>query len=419
MRAYFNQMTSQQKQFLLLLVALSVGLAARLTLSLLLPSKPIWPDSHYYLENAKNILAGSEYDPTYYRGPLYSYFIAFLFTFLPNKIITIRLAQAFLWIVIIIVLHFITGYLLLDVKIQLVQTFLLSVHPWLIYISSVTLSETVFILLYILMLATLYCYIENNRLAYIFLSGLFLGLACITRSNAFIFFPGLLLYLLITLRRKIWRSIFPVGAFFLAFLIIIAPYLNKLHNNLDTWTLHGYGTRFLWLYTVHPLYGPIDNVIERDKDMTPLQKQKVLKYTPEIRKDHDFETRNRLFKEALLRYIKENPTEYLCKFLGKFFNNFRFYPNTNSKIRKTIPPFILYPAYFFLSISYLLFFLGLYFMRDKYYVFFPILYIIASSILIFTVHHSRIRFTVSILPLMLIFSSYALVYLVTRVRMSS
>jgi len=397
--------------WILIGIIIVVGFIIRLVLNIQLGDKIPWPDTAYYLENAKSILLGKGYDPNYLRGPLYSYFIAAIFKMFPNDINAIRNIQAFLWIGITLFYYFISWQVFRKRILSIIVTVFLSLHPLLIFISSLILSETLFIFIYSLMLAIVYIYKSNKKISIILIVGIFLGAAYFTRSTAFLVLPFMILWIIFENRKEIHNLIIHSIVFLIGFSIIAIPYITKMHDNLGSWVLSGYGNMFLWQCTVHPLYGFIDNVVENPDDMTNSQLEKVKKYTPIIKKDSNFQEKNSLYKEALLKYIKENPKQYIYKSFRKFLNIFRLTFRTNEKVYNEKSFLIKFGTAMCLGIVYIFFFMGLIALKNNLKGFFPLLTVLISSFIVFTIYHSRIRYTLSIFPIIIVFSSFG-IYLV-------
>jgi len=264
------------------------------------------------------------------------------------------------------------------------------------------------------MLGGLYFYKSHDDVLILFFAGISLGLTFLTRSSAIMFLPFIVLWLILENRQKGNRWVTHTLIFLVALSMIAFPYVKKLHDAHGEWVLQGYGNSFLWKFTVYPLYGPVDNQIENRDHLTTAQLEKIQKYTPNITENQTRYEKNHLYKEAMSRYIRENPKEYLLKLGGKFLNNFRLSIRTNTKNDHTEAWLSKLVIFISLGITYLTFFVGLIVLRSKPTQFIPLLGVLVGSLFIFTVYHSRVRYTLSILPVMIFFSSYGFDFLWRR-----
>ena len=65
---------------------------------------------------------------------------------------------------------------------------------------------------------------------------------------------------------------------------------------------------------------------------------------------------------------------------------------------------------------YLFFLIGLFTLKDGPIRFLPILAVLIGSLVVFTIYHSRLRYTLSIFPVMIIFSSHGVTLVYDKMR---
>ncbi len=108
-----------------------------------------------------------------------------------------------------------------SIKISLLSAFFCVIHPQLFLLSFQMGTVILFICF---CLACFYFLIRGNRLVDACLAGLFLGLSYLTRYQAVLVIPAILLYLLVNRHEKKWR--YSVVLFGVS-LIVIAPWLIR------------------------------------------------------------------------------------------------------------------------------------------------------------------------------------------------
>ncbi len=402
----------EKKIKIIIVIILGSGFFLRIVSSFMFGDSPIWPDTDDYLVNADNILLGKELNC--YRGILFSYFIALIFTVLPKSVISIRLVHAFLWVAIFYIYYYISLKIFKRKKIAIITIAILSLHPLLIYLSSVCLSETLFIFLYSIMLMVAYIYRKEKKILYILGVGIFWGMSFLVKSTVVLFIPILLVWVIFENKNDLKKNTQHTVCLIASFIIILLPYAIKMHNNLGGWGLHSYGTKFLWRSTVLPLYGKIGRIIINTDDMSKEQLEKILKYTPDLKEHYSFTKKNRMYKETIIKYIKENTQEYIFKLFSKFINNFTLTTQTDTKnsLTKTVVAIYLLPLS--LGLVYFSFFIGLITLKTNILKMLPLLAVLIGSLTAFTIYMSRVRYTLSVFPVIIIFSAYGIDFLMNK-----
>ena len=408
-------MKKDSNYLILIGLIIGIGLLFRILVSIKLGSDLIWPDSRVYLGNARWILETGNI-PIGKFGPLYSCFISLVFSIFSESVVTLRIVQAFMWIGTILAFNYISIAVFNNKRVSIITTVLLSMHPLLIYISGEVISESLYIFTYSLMLLLMYHYMSNRKMIAILFAGIFLGLATLTRSLSFLFMPFIVLLILFENKKDYYRSILHSMVFLTAFFIVIFPYVNKLHDDYGVWTIHGYGSKHIWLNTVYPLYGPIGSVIDIDKNLSYEQKKKVAKYTPNINDSFSFSKRNRLYEEAMFNYIRENPKGYVFKLFRKFLNIFSVTFNLSTDTDYEKNNLLKLAMAISLGTVYLTFIAGLVLIKNIFKKVLPLIVILFCSMMVFTIYTSVVRYTLSILPVMIIFASYAIDYLFVVIK---
>lgn len=192
----------------------------------------------FYLPLAKNLIengifsmySAPPYVPDAYRTPLYPLFIAgFLWLKLP--LFAIIFAQNIMAGVMAVLIYRI-GILIFDPpaggrNIGLFTAILMSLEPMSIYWNNLLMSDYLFALLFVL---AFYYFILKRYYLFAFI----FGLAALTRSIGFYWFPVFLLFLLLSNPIAKWKNVFFA---ILIFLTVLFPWVLRNKTVFDTWQL--------------------------------------------------------------------------------------------------------------------------------------------------------------------------------------
>jgi 4-amino-4-deoxy-L-arabinose transferase-like glycosyltransferase len=143
-------------------------------------------------------------------------------------------------------------------KVVFIGLFLFALHPYLVRFSAEVLSESTFIFLSVAGLWLLWKGLDERSYIYSFLSGVILGLSCLTRAQGLIWI-GVILAVPIVFsflrrgkeidKRNLWIS-FLIAAF--AFFLVIFPYSYFLKQLTGEWTVRQDGASSILEGTGHP-----------------------------------------------------------------------------------------------------------------------------------------------------------------------
>ena len=210
--------------------------------------EPVQFDSYEYLSVANNILNNGAYSvsqinskdfpqflgesPTRMRQPLYPVFLALLFFFFGNSIISVQLVQ--------LILSILTLFLIIDIGKRIfgsdysqINNIILSLYFPLWMLSANILTETVFILLTIISFRYYIISKEKKQSKFILLSGILLGLSFLTRPIALIIFFIIGIIHLYPSKKVNYKyfSIFVIG-----FMLVIIPWTLRNYFVMDEFT---------------------------------------------------------------------------------------------------------------------------------------------------------------------------------------
>ncbi len=209
-----------------LLLVLALALLVRVLYLVHYHSMPDWDqltvDNYYHLHWAQSIAEGNILgDTTYFRAPFYVYCLAFLYAVFGASLWVSRLFGLLVGLGSIVMTYFI-GKRIFNSKVGLTAALLQGVYPAMIYFEGELLLDPLFTLLLQFAVYKLITWFDNRTTREALVSGLLLGLACITRPTALVFIPFVIILMAIKLRNTSWwvrhSIVFVLGAS-----LIIAP----------------------------------------------------------------------------------------------------------------------------------------------------------------------------------------------------
>ena len=179
-------------------------------------------DNYYHFNWAVNLATGNILgDTTYFRAPFYVYCLGFLYAIFGASLWISRLFGLIIGILSIL-LTYLIGKKLFDHKTGLLAAAIQAVYPVSLYFESELLLDPLFMLLLQLTLYRLLLWIDNKTYKNASLTGIFMGLAALTRPTILIW-AALLLLLILFYRRQITNWYKQILFFVFALLILIAP----------------------------------------------------------------------------------------------------------------------------------------------------------------------------------------------------
>ncbi len=202
-----------------LTIIMTIGLILRLLFfSLYLQHNPLIVsfDSAHYHSLAQSLESGNGYvdkqnKPYFYRLPGYSFFLASCYYLFKNSAVAALWSQVILSILIPLFIFFLTRILFPSYpKAHLFATLLASLHPGYLIYSGLMMSETLFIILFILFTIMFFKIVQHPTQIDALLCGLILGLTSLVRPVGHLLLPlilGLLMLSPLTSKQKISSSL--------------------------------------------------------------------------------------------------------------------------------------------------------------------------------------------------------------------
>lgn len=226
----------------------------------------------------------------FYQAPLYSYFLGFLYTLLGRDLIAVRLVQIALGASSCVLLARAGRSFFHNTAAGLLAGLLLAVYPTAIYFDC-SIQKSVLDLFFICaLLALLGKILERSRRRWWMATGLVVGLLALTRENALIFLPILLIWLFVNWRGELlktrlqWAGLVLLGA---AAILLPVGYRNLVAGGEFHLTTSQFGSNFYIgnsraaTGTYVPLQQGRGNAMFEREDATKLAEQgKGRKLTP-------------------------------------------------------------------------------------------------------------------------------------------
>jgi 4-amino-4-deoxy-L-arabinose transferase-like glycosyltransferase len=224
---------SGKKQLLLMLLIFLLALSLRLVYIFLFEAEITpYDDPWFFLRTAQNLTDGGGYHEVNllaYRPPLYSYFIAGVFSLFGRNVDAVRLVQALLAGVMCAAI-FLIGSKFISLRVGTLASFFCAVYPLMIHYSVQVWAEQLFTYLIVLATLTFLLSLEKPSFLWRGLTGILLGLSSLTREAGLPVLFGFLLWFIIT-ERNLWISLKRWWIIALLTLMVIAP-----------WTIRNYRT---------------------------------------------------------------------------------------------------------------------------------------------------------------------------------
>lgn len=187
-----------------LFLTLAIALIVRITYLYLYSNLPDWNqltvDNNYHHNWALSILSGNIFgDTTYFRAPLYIYYLALIYKIFSISLWTVRIFGIVIGLLSLFFVWRITNDIF-NKTVANVAAFMFALNPLLIYFESEILLDSFFTLLSLISISFFIRWYNRLTSKDIFVSAIFLGLSIITRPTALLFIPIFVIFMF--LREK-------------------------------------------------------------------------------------------------------------------------------------------------------------------------------------------------------------------------
>ncbi|TET18309.1 MAG: glycosyltransferase family 39 protein [Candidatus Cloacimonadota bacterium] len=218
-------------------------------------------DAKNYIVLAKHLIEKQEFsvypEETGYREaartPGYPLFIVFSFLLSGARIWSVILLQCFLDACIAVLVFSIALLLFQNVTSALLAGILYTVHPHQSLYTTQILSEILFTFFIVISLASFIFFLKKNTKVFLAFSGIFLGIATLTRPISFYFFIPILFILFLAFRKKIRTIAIQSIIFLVSFFLVLTPWYVRNYSTyrriflstIGNWNIGYYNAAFV------------------------------------------------------------------------------------------------------------------------------------------------------------------------------
>jgi len=336
--------------------------------------------------------------PSVYMPPLYVFFIFLLKLITPENVEFTKMVliiQTVLSTFSIFIFYKLNNFFF-SKNWSLFNSFLFSIFPLNIYvttqISSISL-QTLLLIIYLYLLFSLFEIKSFTRLKIFFLS-LVAGLLMLLRGEFYLIFVLTLIYFFLLKKINLKKTI----AILLISLLVISPYILRNYYTFNKITL----TKSLG-YNLWKGNNPYAKV-EGSESFEAYSDNSINEKIENLPKDklYEFHFDSLFFDESLI-YIKENPSIFIERYIKKFFSFFYF--NINSEYPNYFHPLFIFPIAFLSIFSTAGIFISV--KKFDYKNTYLLLYLLLTM-LIFSLFFILPRYKMIILPVQMIYMNYFL-----------
>lgn len=352
-------------------------------------------DAKIYIGLANNILSGKGYssdgiNATAERVPLYSIFLSTIFLFSKENFLLVRIIQSAIGALICMIIYLL-GKEIFSNKVGIIAAVIGTFYYPFIQMSAYLVTETVSIFLIIFSLWWIIKYEETLPVRYFIFGGIFLGMAGLSRSTFFGFYPFLLIILMLTFssRQKGLKISFYT---LLGIILIISPWMTRNYIRFDKIIPISTRSGFILYQGNNPMAKAASG------GWWPVGKEYII--PEEVFSMTEIERNSYLGKQAK-NYIINHPKTLINLFIRKIVNMWRPYYSGISQISK----FVMLLSY----IPVILFGLtGMLWSNKKWKKSLILISFIAYYVFVHAILVSTIRYRWPVMPCFFIFSAFAI-----------
>ena len=317
-------MNKKPKHLHLLLFLFMIAVIIRLIPSCFV--NPIyWIDAQIYNNHAQSILLkGYFIDPL--KSPGYPYFLSLIYFIFNKNIFFVILIQSLLGGLSCLFLYKI-GCKLFNAQIGITSGYLLALYPFHIYLSSVLLTENLFIFLFLLWIYLL-LYVDQFQFIPALISGLLLGFLTLVRSVGLILIPVWCFYIFIHKRVSLGKKFLAFSVVLLTFFLTNLPwsYVNQVKNDRFILSSAAGGLNF-WRGNNPLSSGSVTQYLKTDRTKLDY----LLGYYSG-RQIQNGKVSESDYYMAGWNWIKKNPVNFFLNYFLKFINFWRLTPDHVTKL---------------------------------------------------------------------------------------
>lgn len=389
-------------------LALAARIAAVVILGAHVPPPP-WGDDGAYDRIAAKLLYEGQYDNAWYP-PGYPLFLTLLYAVFGRSWLAVRLVQALLGAATCVLLLRLGGRLFGE-RVGAISGVALAVYPGHVYMCWRLMGEVLYsaLLVYSVILAVQL--LESPRPLRSGWLGAMLGAAQLVKSNLFAFPPLLVAWFAFAARagRRIRLACVAAMIGGVALASVVTPVANSLSPGGRAVALPGNAGRTLWFANNPAADGYWIRGETTAAGRAFIERQGL---TEALEQADEFE-RDKLYRELAITWIRENPGQFLALCYKKLRNAFGVFPRALSLEGSWAAQLVQAVSYGLVAPFALV---GTLIAIPRFRPCAPLYAVLFSYLLMVVIFYGTPRFTLIIIPFLLIFASCSAALLVDRTR---
>lgn len=305
----------------------AVALALRLAFVATMPDSIPWPDGREYVEVARGLLAGHGFGMQTLRPPGYPAFIALVWSLTGSSLTALRMVEACLGTITVLLVGCF-GVRLFGTRAGLLAMAFAALHPVLAFLPSTQYSENLVVFFCVLGtgLALEAMTAESGgrgTWGRWIVAGVMFGLAALTRPNAVILLPALLLGGWLIARGARRAFVTRAAVCLLALAFTLSPWLVRNHRMHGHWFFIATGGgRSLWLGSNDRTTGRAGSIMVPDSALTA-----------ELMRLPDEVARDRRLAALGFAWMRADPARAVRMYLVRLSSLWALYPDPYTRNR--------------------------------------------------------------------------------------
>jgi len=312
-----------KKKGLVILFILIFALLVRISSAILLFGTERIPPNDSYDEIAVNLNQGKGFiESNFYRSsrsPLYPFVLSIIYRCFNHWYLPVAIIQSFIGTLVCLFVYFLATSIF-DRKTAIFTVAVAAIYPPLIFYSITFATEPLYIFFLLLFTFFFIKALKTPKIGFMFLSGIFLGGASLTRAQGLFFFVYVIVFLLLFFNFNIKNIVKHAFIILLSAFLVILPWSVRnffIHKHIVPITIQG---GKIFYESNNPLI--IDDPVNWGRniaaeDLPGYEKSKGL---TEYQRD-------KLFLKLGLDFIKENPNKVPKLLFNKFIRFWNIFPN--------------------------------------------------------------------------------------------
>jgi 4-amino-4-deoxy-L-arabinose transferase-like glycosyltransferase len=362
-----------------------------------------WGDDFSYDHIAYQVVVNHSYENTWFP-PGYPLFLALIYSIFDRNFAVVRLIQGFLGVVTCFITYLL-GKKTFNEKTGLLAAFLLSCYPGHLYMSWRLMPEISYMLVVALSVLVAISLLEKQTNFFAVILGLLLGFSNLLKSNLIIFPVILIILIGIKLwphKKKLVRLVVLLVTSFLL-ITLAGPIVNLIRFGQIVLLPTNAGHTLWW--SNNPLANGYFIKGERHAEGRTFIKQ--YGFEEKLQEGNNIQ-RDKIYRQIAVLWILDNPKRFFLLCLKKLNNAFGFVPQSvvfEGNLLTRLGHILSFGFIFPFALGGIISSLYLRHLRQSCATYYSVLISYAVMVLIF---YGTPRFTLIIIPYLLIFASYAI-----------